>query len=76
MQTPCYVFLKIKHVPPSHQKQVLSESDTAFAIGVGLMSDFSPGFGEVCTVDGGDGETPVASSSDTASTRSDYCSSE
>ena len=66
---------------PLHRQQALSEGDAAMllrSIGLELMSDFSPGFGEVCTctVDDGDGETPVVSSSDTASTRSGYCSSE
>ena len=65
---------KFQHVLPSHRKQVLSEGGTAMllrSIGLQIMSDYVPGFGEVCTVDDGDGETPV-SSSDTASTRSDY----
>ena len=64
---------------PSHQKQVLSEGDAAMllrSIGLEVMSDSSPGFGEVCPVDDGDGERLVVSSSDTASTGSGYCSSE
>ena len=70
---------KIEHVLPSHRKQVLCEGDATMplrSIGLDLMSDWSPGFDDVCTVNGGDGETPVESTSDAASARSDYCSSE
>ena len=41
---------KLEHFLPSHQKQVLSEGDAAIflrPIGLDLMSDFSPSFGEV-----------------------------
>ena len=61
---------------PSHQKEVLSEGEAARllrSIGLKVISDYSPGFQhEVCAVDDGDVDTPVASLSDTASICSDY----
>ena len=44
---------KVEHVLPSHQKQVLLEGDAAILLwstGLGAMSDYFPGFDDVCTV--------------------------